>query len=300
MATISGIWKFDKTKQLTTPNWTKQTVWWISCNHPTVSGDSIQASNNLRFHNGTEVQFVAYNFSTSKWETNYFSYYEFIGLAEQEVSDDFYAWWTTNAIKQESNTEITYNGITTSVEEGKTATLACNGKRMKTDIVVDVRTSSWVEYNGKNTAVEKGKTATLACAGKKMLSNVCVSSITHALYNGVRLPVIPEIVLMGYPYAWIRKNTTSGYYDLLLSEIPFYYSDGVRDGSEKTGKPWHRLEITTAETATEWTNNTAANTFGSWGVDTARTVLWSNHDIPNGSANATDIYFYGSDPVPTE
>jgi hypothetical protein len=38
--------------------------------------------------------------------------------------------------------KITYNGITTSIESGKTATLPCSGKRMKSDIVVEVDETS--------------------------------------------------------------------------------------------------------------------------------------------------------------
>lgn len=126
---------------------------------------------------------------------------------------------------------------------------------------------------------------------------------THFLYNGVRLPRIPDSVLASYPYAWIRNNTTSGYYDLMLSDVPFYYlpSDaGVKEGNLVVGKPWYRVLITTAETVTAWENNTSNNTFSGWGIDSARTVLWSNHDIPNGPADATEIYFAGSEPVPIE
>ena len=122
-------------------------------------------------------------------------------------------------------------------------------------------------------------------------------------YNGVLLPEIPADVLASYPYAWIRNNTTSGYYDLMLSNVPFYYlpSDGsVKEGNLVEGKPWYRVPIATAETATAWVNNTSNNTFTGWGIDSARTVLWSNHDIPNGSATATEIYFNGSEPVLAE
>lgn len=125
----------------------------------------------------------------------------------------------------------------------------------------------------------------------------------YALYNGVRLPRIPEDVLKNYPYAWIRKNTTIGYYDLLLSDKPFYYGSppGIYYESNKaTGEPWYRVPISGAENATEWQNNTSANTYSSWGLDSARTVLWSNHDIPSGSATATEIYFAGTDPVLTD
>ena len=117
------------------------------------------------------------------------------------------------------------------------------------------------------------------------------------------LPEIPADVLASYPYAWIRNNTASGYYDLMLSGVPFYYlpSDvGVKEGNLAVGKPWYRVPIATAETATAWVNNTSNNTFSGWGIDSARTVLWSNHDIPNGSATATEIYFEGSEPVLAE
>ena len=122
-------------------------------------------------------------------------------------------------------------------------------------------------------------------------------------YNGVVLPEIPADVLAEYPYCWIRNNTTSGYYDLLLSGVPFYYlpsDEAVKEGNLAVGKPWYRVPIATAETATAWENNTSNNTFSGWGVDSARTVLWSNHDIPNGSATATEIYFEGSEPVLVE
>lgn len=125
---------------------------------------------------------------------------------------------------------------------------------------------------------------------------------SHMLFNGVRLPRIPIDVLASYPYAWIRKNTTSGYYDLILSDKPFYYKStpGVYEANGATGKPWYRVSISGAATATAWTNNTSANTYNWWGLDSARTVFWSNHDMPNGSATATDIYFAGSEPVPTD
>lgn len=120
-------------------------------------------------------------------------------------------------------------------------------------------------------------------------------------YNGVLLPGIPSEMLARYPYAWIRKNTTSGYFDLLLSDAPFYYEDTPRitEGNGVVGKPWYRVEIATAETATAWKNEPNVNYYG-WGLDSERTILWSNHDIPNGSATATEIYFEGSEPVIAE
>ena len=36
-------------------------------------------------------------------------------------------------------------------------------------------------------------------------------------YNGILLPDIPTEHLATNPYIWIRKNQSSGYYDLVLS-----------------------------------------------------------------------------------
>lgn len=136
--------------------------------------------------------------------------------------------------------------------------------------------------------------------------NIAVDADTTArtypqphLYNGVRLPELPFEALANYPYAWIRNNTTSGYYDLVFAAYPWYYNTNVScSGGDSVTLPWYQIPIATADTATEWTFS--KNTTGNFGADSARTVLWSNHDIPNGSATATDIYFEGTEPVPAD
>lgn len=70
---------------------------------------------------------------------------------------------------------ITYNGNTTEVGDGKTATLACSGKKALTPISVNFATAGSITYNGSTTEVEAGKTATLQCAGKKMTGDVYVA-----------------------------------------------------------------------------------------------------------------------------
>lgn len=127
----------------------------------------------------------------------------------------------------------------------------------------------------------------------------------YYLYNGVRLPEFPFGVIGQYPYAWIRNNTTSGYYELIMADAPFYY---LYNGSSSAGftlvdqaktQPKYRVSISGASSATAWElENNASNTW--WGIYADRPCLWSNHDIPNGSADATDIYFEGTEPVLTE
>ena len=115
-----------------------------------------------------------------------------------------------------------------------------------------------------------------------------------ALYNGVVLPIIPTEILASYPYAWIRNNTESGYYDLFMFTTAFWHNGGTiypQGGIKK----WYRVEIATAENANEWTFY--QNNQDYYGVSTTRPILWSNHDILNGSADATEIYFAGSELV---
>lgn len=70
---------------------------------------------------------------------------------------------------------IIYNGKTTEVEAGKTATLSCGGKKARTVITVNFGTAGAITYNGSTTQVEAGKIATLQCAGKKMIGDVFVA-----------------------------------------------------------------------------------------------------------------------------
>lgn len=123
-------------------------------------------------------------------------------------------------------------------------------------------------------------------------------------YNGVLLPEIPADVLASYPHAWIRKNQDTGYYDLALTKIKGYY--GMPSGANNGGIVYgdnmgttdvtvYRVSIANANTAFAWEHYQTTNTW--MGLDRNRVLLWSNHDIPNGSATATEIYFKGSEPL---
>ena len=125
-------------------------------------------------------------------------------------------------------------------------------------------------------------------------------------YNGVLLPELPVDALAQYPYAWLRDNTTSGYYDLLMSSSPWWCSTNtsskvtISTENYTQGIQWHRVQKSAASSAIGWTFNQVWNTSGGFGAESNRPVFWSNHDIPNGSATATEIYFEGSEPVLAE
>lgn len=122
------------------------------------------------------------------------------------------------------------------------------------------------------------------------------SRATNDIVDGdLVLPAISGELLDEYPYAVVRKNTTSGYYDLFLHTVPFYYvASYVAIWYYNYGALWYRIEIASAATATEWTDNTSAmdaSTSKRWGVEKERALIWSNHDIYNEPAGLTDIYF---------
>lgn len=84
---------------------------------------------------------------------------------------------------------------------------------------------------------------------------------------------------------------------MVFSALQPWYSpgEGIRYGTSTGTVTHYQIAISEAETATEWTLNSTKDTW--FGLDDNRTVLWSNHDIPNGSATATEIYFSGSEPL---
>ena len=76
--------------------------------------------------------------------------------------------------------EITYKDVTTEIEAGKIATLACKGKTMKSNIVVRcppyVSYGGSISYNGKITDVSGNRSATLLCKDKRMKDDVVIKA----------------------------------------------------------------------------------------------------------------------------
>lgn len=106
------------------------------------------------------------------------------------------------------------------------------------------------------------------------------------LYNGVLLPEIPADVLAQYPYAWISTDAAW----LNVSKVPWFNKNNYLSFGSITAE---NRAYKISSTGEEWE---LKHTFTDNGGNTAN-VLWSNYDIPNGSADSTDIYFYGSEPV---
>lgn len=117
-------------------------------------------------------------------------------------------------------------------------------------------------------------------------------TLAKYLYNGVCLPSIP--ILADYPYAFIGLIQSTGKYQILASKQPMYFADGKIKRQNSNVEPF----ISCTAGAVGWTVGKSGNY--SWSIDTDRILIWSNHDIPNGSADATDIYFEGTEPVQSD
>ena len=102
----------------------------------------------------------------------------FFAVGYSGAIGDFTFYIVEGEVEEETPTEaisITYNGETiATLEEGQTATLNCNGKKMATNIVVKFDTAGTITYNGNETSVEAGQTATLVCGGKKAVTNIVI------------------------------------------------------------------------------------------------------------------------------
>ena len=117
-------------------------------------------------------------------------------------------------------------------------------------------------------------------------------------YNGEVLPKLPRDALLNYPCAWIRKNVGSGYYDLLLAKgLWFQPSSGFINHNDSNQVQWYRLSLTAPENANEWAFYQAISS-NNWGDNENNYIIWANHNVPIKSATASDIYFWGSEPVP--
>ena len=124
---------------------------------------------------------------------------------------------------------------------------------------------------------------------------VCQYTTKKLGYNGVTLPSIPTEHFATHPFVWIRKNLSSGYYDLCMDTAQWYYdnNNGIQPTASTT-QYWYRIPIATAGACTEW--EFYEETTGGYGVDESRVVLWSLQDISNGK-NSTTVYFNGTSPV---
>ena len=172
--------------------------------------------------------------------------------------------------------------------ESGTKTLKTAGKYCEGDISVE-----YVKPAGGDHTYQVGNAVSILEVNMDMFETRAVEHIIKKYsYNSVVLPEIPADVLAQYPYAWIRLGSDGKTYDLILSSYSWYFTDKLLTQSSKY--VWYTATIE----AGWWVYKTTYTDTGEF--DLAGGLIWSNHDIPNGSATATEIYFNGSEPVLAE
>lgn len=114
---------------------------------------------------------------------------------------------------------------------------------------------------------------------------------THSLYGGVRLPNIPEDVYGKYLLISTNKDSTN--YLLHASDDIIYHQDYNGSPCMNSGTTMTIYSCVPGGEAWELTGT------GQAAFRYMYNLIWSNHDMPNGSATATGIYFMATNPVPT-
>lgn len=121
-------------------------------------------------------------------------------------------------------------------------------------------------------------------------------------YNGILLPEIPADALATHPYAFIRNNSTTGCYDLLLAIQPFYYDESDTRLVDNGGQTdlWYKISISTASSATSW-GAAQSHEYRGWTIDANRTVLWTNTNVYiEGTTEEYQLYKAKSNPIPED
>lgn len=130
----------------------------------------------LRYGDSSAVNRYAYRFATQQWVDVESKYIDF-GENPQDVSAGFYTWFAANAVQEGNTpkTTITYNeSEIASLEAGQTAIFP-EGKKATDDVSITFGANGSITYKGVTTEVEKGKTARLLFKGKKLATDVVIA-----------------------------------------------------------------------------------------------------------------------------
>lgn len=109
-------------------------------------------------------------------------------------------------------------------------------------------------------------------------------------YGGELLPEIPAEFSDSYQYTMIIRRT-SGYVDVIGCASPFYYEvvEGEPCANQSAGAAGRRRYSSDTDSWGDISTGNYRYSFAS--------IVWSNFDMPNGSATSTTIYFEGSEPT---
>lgn len=114
------------------------------------------------------------------------------------------------------------------------------------------------------------------------------------LYNGVRLPALPEWDRSVYPYAVISIRTNSAVYNLAFTKSPIMSN---ADGSLKIGMTGTPSGLDKGEFENFKLSDGVWVSGHQGGVTVSRAV-WSNNDLYYSADAGGGLFMAGSEPVP--
>lgn len=122
--------------------------------------------------------------------------------------------------------------------------------------------------------------------------------MANYLYNGVRLPALPEYDKTAYPYAIILTPSWSpDDYELLISKVaPYVTSDKYfRINGEVKGDVLRYEKGSTGWVHNSYTDALKGVIYATEPPSVYCTVCWSNHNVLNEDGS---VYLSASDPIP--
>ena len=131
--------------------------------------------------------------------------------------------------------------------------------------------------------------------GRRIAAQRKKRQLVAYLYDGVRLPKLPEWNKEAYPYGWIFSLTGSSFGFHLCSERPYIYAEtGYMRGPSGalTDMGW----LCNSNRMTKWiAESTNGNGRTSTGEDDMVVPLWTNFDLLDDNG---DLFLAASEPVP--
>lgn len=114
-------------------------------------------------------------------------------------------------------------------------------------------------------------------------------------YNGVLLPEIPESIFADYPYRAVIRYANGNAH--IIGSVNGFYFNGTSAIYDKNNTVLCAYKLSN----NMWVEDTEQNKkYTGWTSvsNGASMLLWSSHDIVNGSATATAVYFEATPLVP--
>lgn len=140
---------------------------------------------------------------------------------------------------------INYNGKSVEVEDGKVAALPCNGKLMKTNVVVTFNTRGVVECDGTQKIIEAGETGTLHCGGRLMRSDIVIKNCELEIedtWENIGQAISDGTYKAKYSLGDYKTITLSTGENVQMQIIAFD-TDDKSDGSGKAAITWLSKEL---------------------------------------------------------